>query len=322
MILAASFEGERAMHQAHELVLELRKSYKLNAYLHARQFDFTKPERGLGLTEDGRPKMMRHKKAAKELEVAVLVGDFDSVDDPRAHRALDAIKHAEPACLKLSRHAPTSQQYAALRAAYQRITVDDERRKMGPMRAAFVTANPMLPKEFFVSSGLDPVVVEMNRGVQHSLLDCPGKISVKVATFRGDSTMPLREKQIEQVEEQAPSNHLVYAALKAHALTVALRERGYEAYEFHDRHESVVSVGSFESVGAPMPDGTTELHPGIHRIMQEFGAERTPWPRAGAEKDAVVGKKLGEVHFDIQPVPILVPQTSIAGDYARRGILR
>ena len=39
------------------------------------------------------------------------------------------------------------------------------------------------------------------------------------------------------------------AAYNAHLLVVALRKQGVEAYEFHDRHESLVTIGSFDSVG-------------------------------------------------------------------------
>jgi hypothetical protein len=312
VILAASFSGDRAMHQAHELVLELRQKFRLKAYLHARQFDFTRPEPGLGLTRDGRPKTMRHHQAEKLLEVAVLVGDFDSVDDPRAQRALDVVKHAKPDCL--ASVGRSSSDLRTLRTLYSRITPDPERKQMGPMRLAFVTANPLLPKEFFATPGLDPAVILMNRGVTHSLLDCPGKYSVKVATFRGKSTMPLREQEIEQSVGDKPSIGLEAAALMANALTEALRARGVEAYEFHDVCESVVTVGSFDSIGQPRLDGKTEINPAIHRIMQTYGAERKSL--RGDDDTGLLPRSLDvqngqRIKFDVQPVPIQVPKESV-----------
>lgn len=318
LILAASFRGEQAMHQAHELVLELRKKHRLPAYLLARQFDFTAPEKGLGLTKDGQPKMMRNMHGEKFVEVAVMVGDFDAVDDPRAQRTLETIKHARPECLDLSRRRSTSQQLARLREVQRMLSPDKEMRQKGPMRAAFITSNPLLPPEFFAPKGLDPLVVSMNQGVPHSLLDCKGVYSVKVATFRGKSTMKLDE--IEASDASLPSSKLLKAAEKAHRLTEALREQGIEAYEFHDLYESVVTVGSFSWVGQPRADGKEEINPAVHRVMQTYAAERKAIPRTN--KAALVPRRLAGISFDVQPVPIKVPRASIASQYARREILR
>ena len=65
-------------------------------------------------------------------------------------------------------------------------------------------------------------------------------------------------------------------------LTVALRTRGVEAYEFHDRHESIVTVGSFDSVGQPRVDGKTEINPAVHQVMAMYGATRQPIPGQGS----------------------------------------
>ena len=42
----------------------------------------------------------------------------------------------------------------------------------------------MLPKGYFVPKGVDDFVASMNRGVEYSLLDCPGRQTVKVAPVR------------------------------------------------------------------------------------------------------------------------------------------
>ena len=71
---------------------------------------------------------------------------------------------------------------------------------------------------------------------------------------------------------------MVEAAEKAHKLTEALRAKGVEAYEFHDRSSSIVTIGSFDSVGTPQPNGQIELNPQIHAIMQQYGADRSIAP--------------------------------------------
>jgi len=65
-------------------------------------------------------------------------------------------------------------------------------------------------------------------------------------------------------------------ARKAHELTLALRQKGYEAYEFHDRGASIVTVGSFDSLGTRRPDGKIELDPRIVQIINTFAAEPAP----------------------------------------------
>ena len=329
MILAASFRGPQAQRQAHELVLELRKEFKLPAYLHARQFDFTQRERGLGFTENGRPKVMRYQNAEKVVDVAVLVGDFHSVEDPRAQRTLEIIKYARPECLKRTHR--TSQELAEYRDAQRaihRFLLKDEKKTIGPMRAAFVTPNPMLPQEAIMPQGLDPLVVEMNRDVPFSLLDCRGAYSVKVATFRGLSTMKLPE--IDALESGVNTNStLIHAAENAHQMAIELRERGVEAYEFYDRHESVVTVGSFQSVGQPRRDGKIEINPAVHQVMQAYGAQRAQL--RGMAQAGMVPRELPvtmpdgaktNLKFDIQPMPIKVPRASLASSYANRNLFR
>jgi hypothetical protein len=73
-----------------------------------------------------------------------------------------------------------------------------------------------------------------------------------------------------------------------------------------------VTVGSFNSVGMPLPDGRTELDPKILLIMKTFGA--TPSQKQIAATDVLNTelKSLMGINFDIQPIPVLVPKASIS----------
>ena len=64
------------------------------------------------------------------------------------------------------------------------------------MERHFLTTNPLLPRDYFVPKGLDKFVVDMNKGVKHSLLDCKGQYSVKVATFTGQNVLLTRKWSI------------------------------------------------------------------------------------------------------------------------------
>jgi hypothetical protein len=231
------------------------------------------------------------------------------------------VKTARPACLDISSDQgkkTTTQRFIGLREL-QRLA-NPEMRELGPMRRAFVARNPLLPKEYFVAGGIDPFVLEMNRGVEYSLLDNPGKFTVRVASFQGDSYFKGEDQKQEKgfgpslgLRTRGASNKLEEAADNAHRLTTALRQRGIEAYEFHDRFESIVTVGSFNSVGNTLPDGRLDLHPDVYKIMQQYGAERSPLPQHG---QALKPRTLDDVPFDVQPLPVQVPRRGLASNYA------
>ena len=246
LILASSFAGSGAEKQARELVLELRQQHNLEAYMYQEAYDFTDKVTGLGLDRYGNAKKMRYANPAKFDEIAVLVGHFASVDDPKVEKTLTTLKYAHPACLDISKNKTTTQRFIGLRELQRRVQGDQEKRKKGPMGSAFVTRNPLLPQEYFVPGGIDPLVESMNRDVEYSLLKNKKRYTVRVASFRGASTMKLPE--IKRNGAGLPSK-LEEAAIKAHELTLALRKQGVEAYEFHDRYESIVTIGSFDSVG-------------------------------------------------------------------------
>ena len=304
MVLAASFSGAGAEQQAHDLVLELRGRYKLQAYVHKKHYDYTDEVEGLGWDKYGVQKKMRHVQSAEFDAVAVMVGNYPSVDDSDAQEALDEIKYATPECLDISKNKSSTQRFAGLREFQKRFFSDKEKRQMGPMRMAFLTRNPLIPKEQFELGGLDKFVLSMNDGVQHSLLDCPGKYSVKIATFRGVVTQDPKTIERFQSGAKLPSK-LAEAAEYAHQLTMALRKMNIDAYEFHDRYESVVTVGSFDWVANPSPDGRDQMNPAVHQVIEKFKAQPKRLPgKAAAELQPRI---IAGAPCDIQPVPIMVP---------------
>jgi hypothetical protein len=129
----------------------------------------------------------------------------------------------------------------------------------------------MLPPGYCIPKGVEPEIVALNKGVPFSLLDCPGKYTVQVATFRGNAV--IKQDEIRDIEEgrKKMGNRLATAAENANKMTRKLRELGYEAYQFHDRYTSIVTVGSFQSPGTTGPDGQIELAPKIRRTIEVFG---------------------------------------------------
>lgn len=332
MIMATSFAGPGAEEQAHNLVLELRKQFKMNAFMHKQTFDYTQPVQGRGVNRYGGPKLMKYQTATKFDEIAVLVGSYTSYDAPGLQEDLERVKSIKPPCLDISNEAGkkkgSTQRFIGLRELQRLVHSDPEMREMGPMRHAMIARNPLLPKEFFVGNGLDPLVIEMNRNVEHSLLDNPGQYTVRVASFQGDSSFQGEEKQPDGkrsghslIPRGGASNKLEEAADKAHRLTLALRKRGVDAYEFHDRCESIVTIGSFNSVGKELPDGRLDLNPEVYKIMQTYGAEKVSLAQNGKglkprTLKGVNGLDGEPIPFDLQPLPVKVPRQGLASNYA------
>jgi hypothetical protein len=312
LIMCRAFAGESAQQEAHALVLELRQRFKLKAYVHQKDYDFTKKEIGKGFDMHGSPKVMKPANPSQFVEVAVLVGDFDGPEDPNVDGTLAAIKKAFPNCLDVKNGKGQSQRYWGIREVVQRKEKDGK----GPMRMAFLTRNPMLPDEYFAPKGLDPIVKQMNKDHKYSLLRNPSNFSVRIATFRGNSTTTIKTKEIEALErEEIRRSKLEEGAVKAEKLCEALRQEGEEAYVFHDIHESIVTIGSFDSVGEPRGDGKIEINPAVHRVIESYKAKTSQRPGEVANLGPV--KKHG-VTLDVQPLPVAVPRESIGAQFVRR----
>jgi hypothetical protein len=311
LIMACSFNGEDARKQANNLVYELRKRYKLAAYVYAKKFDFGDEDlaRSNQLTPGPRRK---YASGSGVEEIAVMVGDFEHVDDSAAQKTLRELKYAQPDCLKPKEGKEPSLSLAAWRGlqneAHRMLGIKDGEK--GPMGHALITTNPLRPKSFYASKGIDKFIEQINADNPYSLLKCPGRYTVQVATFHGQVTID--QKKIRDLErsQNFDGGALAQAGEKALKLAEALRDKHYEAYVLHDRYASIVTVGSFSSVGTPRADGRIEINPQIHDVMQRFSA--TPAPGANG---AMIPKTLLGISFDIQAMPVEVPRRSISADY-------
>lgn len=317
LIMAASFAGDGAEKQAQELVLELRKRYKLPAYIHEMDFEFKDAE-GRGVDRYGEPLKFKYQRDGGA-QYAVLVGDFPDASNETAQKALRRIKTMTPESIAIKDGETTNLQLANWREICRWGT---NNKKRGPMGTAFLTTNPILPDEYFnPKGGLDPEVAEWNKPVEHSLLKCPGKFTLQVATFRGKSE--IRQDKVKAIEkgEAEFRGSLDKATEAAHKMTVALRAKGYEAYEFHDRNASIVTVGSFNTMGTPRSDGKTEINPEIHALMKRFGSNNTMAGDGASNGQAsayLLPKTIIGLPFDMSPIPIHVPRVSISQSYSRR----
>lgn len=334
MVMCASFVGEGGLEQAKALVQELRDEFKMDAYLHVKTFDYSNRIRGIGWeiyeTEDGteaiRPPRMKAAHAQTFDEYAVLVGDFSSPHDGKAQRALEKIKHIKPKSIHVSPTVSTNQRMGVLRAIQQQISNDQTIKEMGPMRQAFIIPNPTLPEDYFAQNGPDPFILKLNRNVRYGLLKCPKPYTVKVATFRGKTTFNQREMDEEKknflfhLRSNKPmKSDLDDAMYKANLLTKELRKAGIEAYEFHDRTESYVCVGSFDWAKRKLNNGKDELNPEVAKVIKQFKArvDQIPGMQAAVRPKSLASLKGKGITFDIQPLPVKVPEKPSSGLFSQ-----
>jgi len=322
LVLATTFRGAGAREDARRLVQELRTQHRLQAYSHEKSFDYTGTQKGVGFNPDGSPKTMKYANAAQVLEVAVLVGDFATCEDPRGQKVLQRIKTLQPAAL--SGDGGKSRAFSDFRAM-----AGLDKANKGPMHLAFMIPNPLLPEDYFNRHEVDAFVQEMNADVTHSLLDCPARYSVRVAMFTGSGMIgkaaesdtaaattgglvdvsklvgALRGQgwQDPKLQSLQGESRLVEAADKAHRLTTALRRAGFQAWEFHDRESSVVCVGSINQLAVQQADGKAVVNPEITKIIAALGPNPAKLAQGVIEPRAFDG-----IFLDVDPKPIDVPR--------------
>ncbi len=316
LVFAMSFDGYNARGHAEQLATELRRDYKLQAYCMDKKLDYTQTIVGAGVDPNGNNRKMKVRDKKVIDGYAVLVGDFDSIDSPAISDALATVKKI----LKKKSSSPDKVN-------------------------CFTTRNPMLPDDYYKTPEVDRFVKKLNEQREHSehnLLECPGKFTVRVAVFSGEdravggwggssSHDNIDDQKISQLEVAAER-----AALTAKALRIA----GYEAYQFHDRTMSIVTVGSFNELGRDDKSKGFAYDPGIQAIIARFGAtsqqtrsaygltqtprllfdlveqKQIPEINEGNEKSKLKWFSKYSVAFDLKPTPMAVPKPAASSIYS------
>lgn len=330
LVMCASFVGDYADDEAQQLASELGKA-GFRTYTYRKDFDYSQPIVGLFASSDPEnvdvlpdgqivPKrqMMKAARASEIREVAVLVGDFPTIDDNRAQQALERIKS-----LPVNSGGQLSHDVLAssFRTA-ENLARTETSAGRGPLKAAFLITNPMLPDEYFAGDAVDREIIDLNRDFQYSLLSNRGNYSVRIATFRGEQTFqPDRiveeEKRFFNLLKKRGSvqnSKLMEAGLKASVLTKVLRDEGIDAWEFHDRFESYVCVGSFDWITRENDLGVTEYNPEIVDLVNQYrgGTATVKGNNVVSPKSHKKLSSLGIV-YDVQPMPVQVPRPNPTG---------
>ena len=271
MIMVATFnappperraEGLTPQEAADELVWELRKK-GIPAYTFAQE--------DVVDTVDTTDRLMRQRSAmyvAQRGSVCVLAGNYESAEDEVAQKTLDYIKRFHPEFLRQEDPAVRNVQGQSpikklVNGGILRLTPGQP----GPLGGAFLTINPLITPEEAQRSRKDPLLVKLNSGNEFSLANNPGRYTVVVATFTGKSLTTTANGDFQNLAAKfdvETGNSLDGAAEDAWKMTQLLRRHNREAWVWHDRYHSIVTVGSFDNPNDPR----------IREVAQFYGAKR------------------------------------------------
>lgn len=290
MIMVASFHdvedldrkttGMSASEAAGELVYELRR-WGIPAYTFSQS-----ALKGEVRTMDRSGREDLRKYAAQREMICVLAGNYSSIDDSIASKTLKQIKMFRPEFLSDRKSGAILREMPG---------------KKGPLGGAFLTINPLIDPREIAQRVPDADLVELNSGIQYALVENPGLYTVQVATFTGRSVTPVGNSSLVNKEQEFDSrlkpsfdkvsgqmrSNLNNAGEDAAQLANELRHlqlpnipTGVDAWVYHDRYQSIVTVGSFNNPNDPR----------IPQIMKNFGAKTVRDQSTG--QDVLVGEVL------------------------------
>ncbi|TWU62442.1 hypothetical protein V7x_41770 [Crateriforma conspicua] len=321
MILAHTFVGPNSQEKAERLAGELSSSMNLPTFVYKEKFDFTDGPKA-------KPHETRRVRYANPYEYeayAVLVGEYDDLEHPNAEKHLRQIKSATPAIFSdqqvMAEETNLMNPVTAIKAVHQKL-LESRDNEAGPMSTAFMTRNPMLPPEYFQSPRVDSFVESLNKDMPHSLLQCEAKYTVVVRTFQGFGL--IANGKFEQNFTPSPER-LDKCAIDAGKMVTELRKQGVQAFQFHDRDKSIVTIGGFDNLGRELPDGTFEYAREIRQVMDKYRAFNVSedvnrqLAQSGKLKqnNQTAANHVANIPFDVQPVPIAVPKPSKRSLYSR-----
>ena len=311
-IMVHKFSGDNARKKANRLIYELRKRYKVPAYIY--KYDPDKNDLDELAQRQGMVRRVRYQ-TPRSSQYAVLAGGYPTNEDLEMQKMLLTIKRSRPESLKNDQEAINIQKRYENMAHKNR-----EFAGFGPLGDAMIVPNPLLPDEYFSQKGIvDSFIAKINSDSKYSLLNNPKMYTLRVATFSGDTVF-----QRDGGTSRELGSNLQMAGIKAAALCEALRSQGVEAWEFHDRDSSFVTIGGFDSYGSQLANGMIEMNPQIEQLMEKYKGELVQTGTKGEYKAYTVDveikdpestglmskKKKMSIAFDLQPVIIMVPQRS------------
>ena len=310
LLMATHFVGEDAKNRAQRTALEIRNKLRLPAFIYEEDFNFT----GTAGEDRSTGRRARYANPHKYQAYAVLVGEYDSVNHGNIERDLERLKSADLDVFRdpdeVAAEFNTKTPASMVKTFGQQLFKTRKGRGRSPLGNAFVTRNPMLDDSWFQRPEVDSFVRQLNEDLPHTLLKADGNFTVVVRTFSACGTVVGAKNQdkFEPSEDRMDSY-----AKQADKMVRALRKQGEEAYQFHDRNRSLVTIGTFESLGRDLPGGGFQYAPEIRRVMRQYSAFNATQANPNSARQVpgrrgVAANHIAMIPFDVQPTPIAIPK--------------
>jgi hypothetical protein len=233
----------------------IRSQYGLPAYVHNYSTELRR-QREEEIAERARLNPNAPIRRYKNIDdqVAVVIGGFKDLD--AARRGLTDFKKLKPPEIKLAADKSTTDYLFTSDPETGKI----EKTAVNPFQTSFATRNPTLSKGKSETAKWDPFWEKLNADEEYNLLKCKSPWTLVVKQYTGANYVLTnansRESKsfLERMGIGGSSDKgetLNAAALNAHNLAEALRKLKFEAYVFHTRGASIVTVGAFDSMEDP-----------------------------------------------------------------------
>ncbi|MDR2644098.1 MAG: hypothetical protein LBC74_15055 [Planctomycetaceae bacterium] len=306
LILLCSFKDkptdkiQDAENKANILVYELRKKFKLKAYVFAGEFNLDlkrdmKSDVNLRRTDRSIARNKKYDKGGVFIEYVVLVGDYQSPDE--LQKDLEKIRDISPECM------------------FQMFPKDAQAPNRRPFPMPLAVPNPILPTSYITQTNDNFKFIEkLNEGREFSLLSCPRKYTVQIATFtgrtvfRGDTNINFYQNR--NLTANQKRTQLELAEASAEKLCRILRKKGFEAYQYHDQFSSIVTVGGFDYFNVPVTNNPTGGEVLRHEIVQLMNCFRGKPIKTGQKNMpyTYIPVQFEGIECDLAPKVIEVPK--------------
>lgn len=270
MISISSYMGPDAARMARAMTMELRNKYRMQAFVFSRGREERKKEyeRVKALLEQQRkffqeknlppPTNLRVGYRNVQEQCAVVIGNYATVDVAR--RELDKIRRLQPPDPNLDK------QYFYLKKDQKTGKSTTESVAINPFLRAFVVRNPALKQDDSVDANLDIALLrQLNRGVEHSLLEIKKPYTLVVKQFFTPNTLQSASMKNSPFLDALSrggndADREDVAAQNAHALAGVFRKQvNLDAYVLHTRYSSIVTVGAFDGPQDPRMESTRHM---------------------------------------------------------------
>lgn len=246
MVKVVSFSGKSSKDLAAALVKELREEHHIDAY--AFRYQISTPE---GPSKEYLEEYKRQYREKYQVNPpirvlrkdppenwVVLAGSFDSFESFRAQSMLKKVRKLKSTSIP---------EEVARKLVFGR----RDGTFANPLHKAMLVRNPKAPREQRppIDKATARMLISLNDDEPFSIYRQSSPYTIQVCEFRGMQVFDEKEadKILNLFRKGEKKSGLELAAQNADLITEKLRQMGYDAYVFHGKFSSIVTIGGYSS---------------------------------------------------------------------------